>query len=89
VAERLYEVEETKIRLDHPRYVLMSGSLEDVPMMQYFLSVVNEARHMLHANSIFVFPSDISVPESLISIVAPTIAPLTFDPGPMEGYFIL
>jgi hypothetical protein len=89
VAERLYEVEETKIRLDHPRYVLMSESLEDVPMMQDFLGVVNEARHILRANSIFVFPSDISVPESLIGIVAPTIAPLTLDPGPMEGYFIL
>lgn len=70
-------------RLELPRYVVISGVIKDVPMMQDFLGIVNEARQ------IFIFPSDITIPEHLVDIVAPTVAPLQFAPGPMEGYYII
>jgi hypothetical protein len=89
VARGSYEAEQSKMRLGLPRYVMVSGVLRDVPMMQDFLGMVNEARQVLEAWQICILPSDISIPENSVDIVAPTVAPLEFSPGPMEGYYII
>ena len=70
------------------KHVIFSGYLQDVPLMQDYLGLVNESRQHITITSFEYLQSQVDVPASLKAVNA-TSVPLEFDLGPSEGYYLL
>ncbi|KAI9331514.1 hypothetical protein BD770DRAFT_449402 [Pilaira anomala] len=72
-----------------PKYAVVNGSLNDIPIMQDFLGMVHEDRQVVYVSGMTVFPVNAVVPEQLVGMVQSLNVPIVLTEGPSEGYYTI
>lgn len=77
-----YDLEKKHLSGNEPRFVIASGELQ--------FSIDSQSHYPeIRVYEYAVLPGRISIPDSLVSTVAPQIAPLKFKPSLEKGYQVI
>ncbi|CAO3623648.1 unnamed protein product [Mucor fragilis] len=89
IPKSIYENAIKSIDNKKPYHAFVVGDLKDIIIDQDFLGPVMESRQRLGVSSLQILPSNIIVPEKLITTFTPSIKPYSLAKGAKEGSYVV